>query len=172
MGAFVCLVVGGILNLFRIIAGSRCPIPGRFRRWALRASGYNVGLSSIGEGCLFGVHSLSVGDHSLINHEVMFYGDVKDPLSKVVIGMNTLVAPRVTFITDSHRIGTHERRGGKVVREEIVVGHGCWIGAGAIIFPGVTIGDGAIVGAGAVVNKDVPADSICVGVPARVVKRL
>ncbi|WP_376715052.1 DapH/DapD/GlmU-related protein [Janibacter limosus] len=52
----------------------------------------------------------------------------------------------------------------------IVIGRKVWIGANATILKGVTIGDGAIVAAGAVVTKDVPADSIVVGAPARVVR--
>ena len=45
-----------------------------------------------------------------------------------------------------------------------------WLGAGVTVIPGVTIGDGAIVGACAVVTKDVPADTIVAGVPARIIR--
>lgn len=53
---------------------------------------------------------------------------------------------------------------------KVKIGHGAHIGIGAIIMPGVTIGDGAIIGAGSVVSKDIPAYSIAVGVPAKVIK--
>ncbi len=59
-----------------------------------------------------------------------------------------------------------ERRADQVVH----IGHDTWIGHGAIVMPGVTVGDGSVVGAAAVVTRDVPAYSIAVGVPARVVK--
>lgn len=54
----------------------------------------------------------------------------------------------------------------------IVVGHGVWIGAGAVILPGVTIGEHAVVGAGAIVTKDVPAGVIVAGNPARIVRSI
>ena len=53
----------------------------------------------------------------------------------------------------------------------IRIGSGSWIGAGAIILDGVTLGPNSVVGAGAVVTADMPADAICVGVPARLVRR-
>lgn len=54
----------------------------------------------------------------------------------------------------------------------IRVERGAWIGAHATILAGVTIGENAVVAAGAVVTKDVPANSIAAGVPARVIKRI
>ncbi len=50
------------------------------------------------------------------------------------------------------------------------IGRGVHIGMGSIILPGVSIGDGAIIGAGSVVNRDIPAYSIAVGVPAKVIR--
>jgi acetyltransferase-like isoleucine patch superfamily enzyme len=54
--------------------------------------------------------------------------------------------------------------------EGIVIKDNVWIGASATILDGVTIGSGSIVGAGSVVNKDVPADSLVLGNPARMIK--
>jgi acetyltransferase-like isoleucine patch superfamily enzyme len=54
----------------------------------------------------------------------------------------------------------------------VVLGDDVWVGAGAVILKGVTVGDGAVVAARAVVTRDVPADTVVAGNPARVVKRL
>ena len=54
----------------------------------------------------------------------------------------------------------------------IKIGNGVWVGAGAIILPGVTIGDHSVIGAGAVVNRDIPANCVAVGNPARVIKTI
>ena len=57
-------------------------------------------------------------------------------------------------------------------RKNIILKKGCVVGMGAMIMPGVTIGEGAIIGAGAIVTKDIPAWTIAVGNPAKVVKVL
>jgi serine acetyltransferase len=54
----------------------------------------------------------------------------------------------------------------------VSIGENCFIGFGAVIMPGVKIGDNVVVGAGSIVTKDVPSDSVVVGVPAKVVSSL
>ena len=53
----------------------------------------------------------------------------------------------------------------------VVIGKNVWIGSNVTIVPGVTIGDNSVIAAGAVVSKDIPADSVAVGCPARVIKK-
>ena len=73
-------------------------------------------------------------------------------------------------ITDT---GFHEIvAGGGVKVAPVAIGDNVWIGRGAMVMPGVTIGDGAVIGAGAIVTGDIPAFSIAVGVPARVIRKL
>jgi maltose O-acetyltransferase len=65
-----------------------------------------------------------------------------------------------------------ERRNWTAYNKPVRIGDDCWIGGGAIICPGVTIGPRSIIGAGAVVTRDIPADSVAVGNPARVIRSL
>jgi len=96
----------------------------------------------------------------------------------VSIGDNTLIASKV-FISD-HNHGSYkglnqsspnERPISRVLKtNKIVIGKNVWIGEFVCVLPGVTIGDGAIIGAMSVVTKDIPANSIAVGSPAKVIK--
>lgn len=54
----------------------------------------------------------------------------------------------------------------------IAVGSNVYLGIGTVVLPGVTIGDNVVVGAGAMVTKDIPSNSVAVGMPARVIKNL
>lgn len=56
--------------------------------------------------------------------------------------------------------------------QPVLLKAGCWVGANAIILPGVTIGENAVVGAGSVVTRSVPARSVAVGSPARVIRTM
>jgi acetyltransferase-like isoleucine patch superfamily enzyme len=76
----------------------------------------------------------------------------------------------VNLITENHPLDPKDRK--TVLLQPIVVKRNAWIGAAATILPGVTIGENAVVAAGAVVSRDVPANSIVAGVPAKVVKTL
>lgn len=90
----------------------------------------------------------------------------------IIIGDNCLCGPNVTFCTPTHAIDPKRRLAGEESAGPINVGNNVWFGANAVILQGITIGDNSIVGAGAVVTKDVPANAVVVGSPAKVVRRL
>lgn len=99
-----------------------------------------------------------------------------DPhLELLEIGDNVLVSPHVSFIF--HKRDLREMRYGKLyntiphIYKPIKLSKNCTIGTRAMILPGVTIGEGACIGAGALVTKDVPAWSVVVGSPAKVIKQ-
>lgn len=97
---------------------------------------------------------------------------IVDGTGGVEIGERTLIGPGVRIISYQHRFEGHQP-----IREQaseakpIYVGRDVWIGANAAIMAGVRVGEGAVIGAGAVVTKDIPAWSIAVGVPARIVRQ-
>ncbi|HKK68100.1 MAG TPA: sugar O-acetyltransferase [Bacteroidales bacterium] len=91
--------------------------------------------------------------------------------AKVTIGKKTLIAPGVHIYTARHPVNIEDRRKWEDCRP-VTIGEECWIGGHATICPGVTIGDRAVIGAGALVAKDIPADSLAVGNPARVIRKL
>lgn len=89
----------------------------------------------------------------------------------VFIGKNTLIAPSVNIFTAGHPLDADERDIWEYCKP-VHIGQRCWIGGGVTICPGVTIGDRSVIGAGAVVVHDIPADSLAVGSPARVIRKL
>ena len=54
----------------------------------------------------------------------------------------------------------------------VTIESGCWLGGGVIVLPGVTIGEGCVIGAGSVVTKNIPANSVAVGNPCRVIRKI
>jgi maltose O-acetyltransferase len=90
----------------------------------------------------------------------------------VTIGNNVLFGPSVQLYTATHPIRATERRLWLESAKPITIGSDVWVGGGAIICPGVTIGDRTIIGAGSVVTRDIPADVIAVGNPARVIRAI
>jgi acetyltransferase-like isoleucine patch superfamily enzyme len=112
---------------------------------------------------------LRIGDHVSIHP--MSYLDADGGLE---IGSDVSIAHGTTIMTTEH---DYEFSGGTmrdvpVKPAAVKIGNDVWIGAGVKILAGVNIGDHVVVGAGAVVTRDIPSDSIAVGVPARVVKSL
>lgn len=91
---------------------------------------------------------------------------------EVRIGDDCFIGPNVGIYTACHPVDEAGRNAGIEWSEPVTIGNSVWIGGNAVILPGVTIGDRCVIGAGAVVSRDIPAGSVAVGNPARVVKTI
>jgi hypothetical protein len=83
-----------------------------------------------------------------------------------------LIAPSVTLTTTGHPIHPDLRVDFRRFSEPIVIEDKVWIGSNAVVLPGVHIGFGAVIGAGSVVTHDIPAMTVAVGVPCRVLRHI
>jgi maltose O-acetyltransferase len=78
----------------------------------------------------------------------------------------------VQLLTPLHPIAPGPRRDKLEAAKPIVIGDNVWLGGGVIVCPGVSIGENSVIGAGSVVAKDIPANAVAVGSPARVIRRI
>ena len=110
---------------------------------------------------------LTVGARTFIN-----YSFTALDVAAITIGDDVQIGPNVQLLTPTHPVEPEPRRDKLEAAKPIVIGNNVWIGGGAIVLPGVTIGENSVIGAGAVVTRDVPANVVVVGNPARVVRNL
>lgn len=115
-----------------------------------------------------------IGDRTRLNCSVSAFGT--EPYM-VTVGENCLFAYGVNFFTHDGGVKVLSDLGYfKGERMDIIapitVGNNVYIGTGAYIMPGVNIGDNCVIGAGAIVTRDIPENSVAVGVPARVIKSI
>jgi acetyltransferase-like isoleucine patch superfamily enzyme len=91
---------------------------------------------------------------------------------RVSIGRECVIADRVMIIDFDHGVTEVERpvRLQGIYKRDVLVGNNVWIGYGACILRGVTVGDNAVIGTNAVVTRDVPANAVVAGVPAKVIR--
>ena len=94
----------------------------------------------------------------------------------VTIGDNVMCGPNVSIITAMHPLCYQQRNLRQQADDEygkpVTIGNNCWLATNVTVCPGVTIGDGCVIGAGAVVTKDMPANSLVVGVPAKAIRQI
>ena len=137
------------------------------KRRLLRSIGYEIGDNTKIVGPIHHTGTLCRGADCWVGCNLTVSGN-----GPVTIGDNCDIAPDVTFPTGGHRIGSHARRAGEGETYRISVGNGVWIGAHATVLNNTGIGDGSVIAACACVRRDVPADTMVAGVPARVIKEL
>lgn len=146
----------------------------RVRQAALRRQLLEELLGAIGEGTEirppfyvdYGSH-IRIGARCFAN-----FGFVALDVAAITIGDDVQIGPNVQLLTPTHPVAPEPRRAKWEAAEPIAIGDNVWLGGGAIVLPGVSIGDDTVVGAGAVVTRDLPANVVAVGNPARVVRTL
>ncbi|WP_449409025.1 sugar O-acetyltransferase [Microbacterium maritypicum] len=111
--------------------------------------------------------NISIGPRTFIN----FHLTALD-VARITIGADCQIGPNVQLLTPTHPIDPQQRRDKLEAAEPIVIGDNVWLGGGVIVCPGVTIGDNSVIGAGSVVTRDIPANVVAVGSPARVVRSI
>lgn len=108
---------------------------------------------------------IRLGKGVFINHACSFLD-----LGGITLEDGVMVGPRVNITSETHPIEARQRK--TLVPGAVIVRRNAWIGVAATIMPGVTIGENSVVAAGALVTKDIPANAVVAGVPARVIKML
>lgn len=88
----------------------------------------------------------------------------------ITIGDGCLIGHNVIITTLNHL--TEPSRRHSLQPKPVKIGKNVWLGANVTIIPGVTIGDNAIIGAGSIVVKDIPANTIAVGTPCKIIKHI
>ena len=139
------------------------------RRSILRQLLGHIGQNSVIEPpfyCSYG-RNVHIGDHVFLN----VLCTILD-CNQVRIGHHVMIGPAVQIYTAAHDLQAEARIQGWEVAKPIVIEDNVWIGGSAILLPGVGIGRNAVVGAGSVVSRDVPANTIVAGNPARVIREI
>ena len=116
--------------------------------------------------CDYG-YQIRVGERVFAN-----FGLVALDVAPITIGDDVQMGPYVQLLTPTHPTDAGLRRSKWEAAAPITIGANVWLGGGVIVLAGVTIGENTVVGAGALVTRDLPADVVAVGSPARVTRPL
>jgi acetyltransferase-like isoleucine patch superfamily enzyme len=114
--------------------------------------------------CDYGSNT-TVGDYFFTNHNCQILDG-----GKVTFGDHVFIAPNCLFTTAEHALDVEQRNEGLEVALPITIGNNVWIGDKACILGAVKIGEGSVIGANTVISKDVPAYSVVVGNPSRIIR--
>lgn len=114
----------------------------------------------------YGEH-ISIGARTFINYNLTALD-----VAPITIGTDCQLGPCIQLLTPTHPIEPQPRRDRLEAARPITIGDNVWLGGGVIVCPGVTIGDNSVVGAGSLVSRDVPANVLAVGSPARVLREI
>ena len=110
---------------------------------------------------------ISVGARTFVNYNLTALD-----VAPITIGEDCQIGPNVQLLTPTHPVEPQPRRDRLEAAKPITNVDNVWLGGGAIVLAGVTIGENSVIGAGAVVTRDVPANCVAVGNPARVIREI
>lgn len=116
--------------------------------------------------CIYG-ENIYLGNNVFLNLNCMFIDN-----NRVEIGDHAMLGPGVQIYTAAHPLDAESRNQRYEIAKPVTIGDNVWIGGSAILLPGVKIGDKSVVGAGAVVTKDVPANVVVAGNPAKIIRTI
>jgi acetyltransferase-like isoleucine patch superfamily enzyme len=123
----------------------------------------------VGHGSKIRCHEgvVEIGSKTVIGQECTI-----SAYQRVRIGEQCVIADRAMFIDFDHGVVEVERpiRQQGIYMRDVEVGSNVWIGYGACVLRGVRVGDNSIVGTNSVVTRDVPANAVVAGIPARVIR--
>ncbi|WP_430603519.1 hypothetical protein IGJ02_001090 [Enterococcus sp. DIV0724b] len=109
--------------------------------------------------------NIEIGEECFLNMGCTFIDD-----AKIKIGNKVAFGPGVTIATVGHPIHPDYRR--LMYGSPVTIEENCWIGANTTICPSITIGKNSVIGAGSVVTKDIPENSVAVGNPCKVIRKI
>jgi len=111
--------------------------------------------------------NITIGARTFVNYNLTALD-----VAAITIGEDCQLGPNVQLLTPTHPIDPKPRRDKLEAAKPITLGDNVWLGGGVIVCPGVTVGDNSVIGAGSVVTKDIPANVVAVGNPARVLREI
>lgn len=114
---------------------------------------------------MWGGHHVHLGRGVYINFNCTFVDD-----AQIHIGDGTMIGPNATIVAASHPVSPSLRAQGYGCNKPVHIGRNVWLASNVTVLPGVSIGDNTIVGACSTVTRDLPANVIAMGSPARVVR--
>ena len=112
-------------------------------------------------------YNIYLGAGTFLNHNCYLMD-----CAEIRLGKKVFVGPNCGFYTAIHPLDIVKRAEGLEIAKPIVIGDDVWIGGDVTILPGVKIGSGSVIGAKSLVTKDIPANVMAFGSPARVVKKI
>lgn len=116
--------------------------------------------------CDYG-YNIEIGENFYSNHNLV----ILDP-GKVTFGDNVFIGPNCGFYTAEHPLDYKTRNKGLEYAKPIKIGNNVWFGGNVTVIGGVTIGNNSVIGAGSIVVNDIPEDSLAVGNPCKVIKKI